>query len=190
MASAIVRSIRTRLSTVARAGAVSSSWKQRAVHTCKAASAIRVQVGDDPNVPTVDDVSVNITFVNYNGIRTTVRGRVGQSLLEVAQQHDYEFLDGACGGGGGTYAIKQDGLWTEDQYGEGAACSFCHVIIAPDLAPILPEPLRDESLRLGLLEDPSSKVEGLSRLGCQIKVTKDMEGMVVHCPDSGYSDIP
>lgn len=72
----------------------------------------------------------------------------------------------------------------------GAACSFCHVIIAPDLAPILPEPLRDESLRLGLLEDPSSKVEGLSRLGCQIKVTKDMEGMVVHCPDSGYSDIP
>jgi len=38
--------------------------------------------------------SVNITFVNYNGIRTTVRGRVGQSLLEVAQQHDYEFLDG------------------------------------------------------------------------------------------------
>ena len=72
----------------------------------------------------------------------------------------------------------------------GAACSFCHVIIAPDLAPKVPAPLRDEQLRLGLLANPEDAVAGLSRLGCQVTVTKDMDGMVVHCPDAGYSDIP
>lgn len=37
---------------------------------------------------------VNVTFVNYAGARTNLVGRVGQTLLEVAQDHDYEFLDG------------------------------------------------------------------------------------------------
>lgn len=35
-----------------------------------------------------------MTFVNYAGARTNLVGRVGQTLLEVAQDHDYEFLDG------------------------------------------------------------------------------------------------
>jgi len=41
--------------------------------------------------------SVNVTFVNYQGSRKTFQARVGDSLLEVAQKNDYEFLDGACG---------------------------------------------------------------------------------------------
>ena len=86
--------------------------------------------------------------------------------------------------------MKHDELWTEDQYGEGASCSFCHVIVTPDMAAKIPDPMRDEALRLDVIGDPETRVEGLSRLGCQVRVTADMDGMVVHCPDAGYSDIP
>lgn len=37
---------------------------------------------------------VNVTFVNYAGIRTTLPGRVGDTLFDVARKFQYEFLDG------------------------------------------------------------------------------------------------
>ena len=37
---------------------------------------------------------VNITFVNYAGERTTLPGRVGETLYEVARRYKYEYLDG------------------------------------------------------------------------------------------------
>lgn len=38
---------------------------------------------------------MNITFVNYAGERTSLPGKVGDSLYEVARKYKYEFLDGA-----------------------------------------------------------------------------------------------
>jgi len=38
--------------------------------------------------------SVNITFVNYAGVRTKLPGRVGDSLLDVARRYKYEHVDG------------------------------------------------------------------------------------------------
>ncbi len=37
---------------------------------------------------------MNVTFVNYLGQRTTLPGRVGQTLLTLAQEHDYNWLEG------------------------------------------------------------------------------------------------
>jgi hypothetical protein len=37
--------------------------------------------------------SVNVTFVNYMGQRTTLPGRVGQTVLDVAQTHDYNWVE-------------------------------------------------------------------------------------------------
>ena len=39
--------------------------------------------------------SVNVTFVNFLGQKTTLPGRIGQSLLDVAQEHGYNWLEGA-----------------------------------------------------------------------------------------------
>jgi hypothetical protein len=111
---------------------------------------------------------VNITFVNYAGERTTLPGRVGDSLYEVARRFKYEFLDGewtrhdakrrtglvlhdmgcvavGCGGGGSQVEkFHKQGQWFELKYGEGAACSFCHVIIPKSHYELLPPKRPDE----------------------------------------------
>lgn len=45
-------------------------------------------------------------------------GRVGQSLLDVAQMHDIE-LESGCGGGGAVQQKKHSERWTEDLFGRG-----------------------------------------------------------------------
>lgn len=52
------------------------------------------------------------------GLRITVPGRVGQSLLDVAQMHDIE-LESGCGGGGAEQQKKHSERWTEDLFGRG-----------------------------------------------------------------------
>lgn len=82
----------------------------------------------------------------------------GDNLLDIAQANDLE-MEGACGG--------------------SCACSTCHIIVqSEDLYDVLPEPEDDENdmldLAFGLTET--------SRLGCQVKMTKEMDGMVVKLP--------
>lgn len=63
--------------------------------------------------------------------------------------------------------------------GGSCACSTCHVIIEdPDLFDKMEEPSDDENdmldLAFGLTET--------SRLGCQVPMSKDLDGMVVRLP--------
>ena len=60
------------------------------------------------------------------------------------------------------------------------ACSTCHVILTDDVYDSLEEPCEEE-------EDLLDLAYGLthtSRLGCQIKLTRDMENMVVKLPSA------
>ncbi|OAA72605.1 2Fe-2S iron-sulfur cluster binding domain-containing protein [Cordyceps fumosorosea ARSEF 2679] len=82
----------------------------------------------------------------------------GDNLLDIAQAHDLE-MEGACGG--------------------SCACSTCHVIVTDEaLFDAMPEPEDDENdmldLAFGLTET--------SRLGCQVIMTKDLDGLVVKLP--------
>jgi hypothetical protein len=38
--------------------------------------------------------SVNITFVNFAGARTSLPGKVGDSLYSLAKRYKYDFMDG------------------------------------------------------------------------------------------------
>ncbi|KAJ6110340.1 hypothetical protein N7486_002575 [Penicillium sp. IBT 16267x] len=101
---------------------------------------------------------INITFVEKDGTRVDLQVAEGDNLLDIAQANDLE-MEGACGG--------------------SCACSTCHVIVEdPNMFDKMEEPSDDENdmldLAFGLTET--------SRLGCQVQVTKDMEGMVVHLP--------
>lgn len=58
------------------------------------------------------------------------------------------------------------------------ACSTCHVILTPDLYDKLPEPSDDEEDML----DMAFGLTETSRLGCQIVVTEEMEGIVLEMP--------
>ena len=82
----------------------------------------------------------------------------GANLLDIAQAHDLE-MEGACGG--------------------SCACSTCHVIVdSAEMYDKMEEPDDDENdmldLAFGLTET--------SRLGCQVKMTKELDGLVVKLP--------
>lgn len=60
------------------------------------------------------------------------------------------------------------------------ACSTCHVILEPDVYDSLEEPGDDENDMLDL----AFGLTDTSRLGCQIKLTKGMDGMVAQLPSA------
>ncbi|KAL9103838.1 MAG: hypothetical protein Q9163_001158 [Psora crenata] len=82
----------------------------------------------------------------------------GDNLLDIAQSEDLE-MEGACGG--------------------SCACSTCHVVVeSDDMYEKIPEPDDDENdmldLAFGLTET--------SRLGCQVKMAKELDGLRVRLP--------
>jgi 2Fe-2S ferredoxin len=100
-----------------------------------------------------------ITFVTPTGETTLVDAPVGLSLLEVAHQNNIE-LEGACEG--------------------SLACSTCHVIVESEWYDLLPTATEDEEDMLDL----AFGLTHTSRLGCQIIMTDELDGLVVKLPSA------
>mgnify|MGYP001337349045 CR=1 FL=1 len=105
-----------------------------------------------------DNVEMKIVFVNDNGVRQEVEASVGASVLDVAHRNGFD-LEGACEG--------------------SMACCTCHVIVDKAWFGKLSEASEEEE---GVL-DLDSRVAPTSRLGCQITLTKDLDGLVVSLPE-------
>mmetsp|Transcript_98156 Transcript_98156/g.194381 ORF Transcript_98156/g.194381 Transcript_98156/m.194381 type:complete len:154 (+) Transcript_98156:198-659(+) len=92
-----------------------------------------------------------VTFLSLDGNNETeVKAKPGQTILEVAHEHDID-IEGACGG--------------------ECACSTCHIIFEQAAFNAMPEPDEDE---LDML-DLAAQVTDRSRLGCQIKLQKERD---------------
>lgn len=101
-----------------------------------------------------------ITFVSPDGkTKKEVEAPLGLSVLEIAHRNDID-LEGACEG--------------------SLACSTCHVIVAPDWYDQLDETTEEEEDMLDL----AFGLTHTSRLGCQIKMTEDLDGLVVTLPSA------
>ncbi len=97
---------------------------------------------------------------------------------------------GACGGGGSPEdVLHKEGQWYEPKYGEGAQCHYCHVIIPKAQHEALPPKRPDEVEQLSTYPFPEDLTD-TSRLACQVKITKEMDNMVVYVPDGPPSDVP
>lgn len=99
-----------------------------------------------------------MTFIKTDGSRLEVEAPLGMSILEIAHRNNLD-LEGACEG--------------------SLACSTCHIIIDEEDYDRLPEADDDE-------EDMLDLAYGLtrtSRLGCQIRITEELDGLVVNLPD-------
>lgn len=105
--------------------------------------------------------TVKLTYVDPDGEEHPVEAIVGKNLLDVAHDNNIE-LEGACGG--------------------ELACSTCHLVFDEDVYDAL-EPKSDEEEDM---LDLAMELTETSRLGCQICVTKDFEGIKVRIPDDGY----
>lgn len=113
--------------------------------------------GDHSSEPISDEDAVNIVYIDRSGTRIPVRARVGDNVLYLAHKHDIE-LEGACEA--------------------SLACSTCHVYVNEEHFDELAEPCEDEEDML----DMAACLQDNSRLGCQIILTKEFEGLELTLP--------
>ena len=98
-----------------------------------------------------------ITFVAGDGTKKEVDAPNGLSVLEVAHKNDID-LEGACEG--------------------SLACSTCHVVVNKEWFERLDEASEEEEDMLDL----AFGLTHTSRLGCQIKMTDELDGLTVTLP--------
>ena len=100
-----------------------------------------------------------VIFIERDGNRREVDAPLGLSVLEIAHKNGID-IEGACEG--------------------SLACSTCHVIVDPDWYDLLKEASEDEEDMLDL----AFGLTATSRLGCQIIITEELDGLVVKLPTS------
>ena len=101
-----------------------------------------------------------MVFINADGnSRLEVDAPVGLSVLEIAHRHGVD-IEGACEG--------------------SMACSTCHVIVDSADYKKLEEASEDEEDMLDL----AFGLTKTSRLGCQIIITEELDGLTVQLPAS------
>jgi 2Fe-2S ferredoxin len=98
-----------------------------------------------------------MTFVLPDGTPKEVEAPEGLSVLEVAHRNGID-LEGACEG--------------------SLACSTCHVIVDQSYFDKLDEPSENEEDMLDL----AFGLTHTSRLGCQIVMSEDLDGLKVTLP--------
>lgn len=98
-----------------------------------------------------------MTFIEPNGTRHEVDAPVGLSVLEIAHRNKLN-LEGACEG--------------------SLACSTCHVIVGAEDYERLNEATEEEEDMLDL----AFGLTHTSRLGCQIIMTDELDGLTVTLP--------
>ncbi|KYM97956.1 PREDICTED: adrenodoxin [Cyphomyrmex costatus] len=110
--------------------------------------------------PLSKNKEITITFIKANGERIKAKGEIGNSILDIVVNNDLD-LDGygAC-----------EGTLT---------CSTCHLVFSKDAFKNLSDqPTEEEIDMLDLAQERGPT----SRLGCQVIVTEEQDGIEVRVP--------
>ena len=99
-----------------------------------------------------------ITYIEHNGKSHTVEVQNDLTVMEGAVQNDIPGIDADCGG--------------------ACACATCHVYVEPEWFDKLPKIGNAEEDMIDVAFEPNK----FSRLGCQITVSDDLDGLVVKMP--------
>ena len=70
--------------------------------------------------------------------------------------------------------------WTEDTFGEGPQSSLSHVVVGREWWDVMPPASAQEESVLGELHEDRV---AHSRLGCEVRLTKALDGLTVFVPD-------
>ena len=100
-----------------------------------------------------------ITYIDQQGNSKTIDVENGLSIMEGAIQNDIPGIDADCGG--------------------SMACATCHVYVKDEWFNKLPKKAEGEDDMLDQAYEPSPS----SRLSCQIIVSDELNGLVVHLPE-------
>ena len=99
----------------------------------------------------------SIHFIKQDGEKITVDAPLGLSVLEIAHRNSID-LEGACEG--------------------SLACSTCHVVVDETWFEVLTAATEDKEDMLDL----AFGLTHTSRLGCQIIITEELDGLTLKLP--------
>jgi ferredoxin, 2Fe-2S len=99
-----------------------------------------------------------ITFIEHDGTSHTVEGEIGSTVMETAMRNDIGAIVAECGG--------------------SCTCATCLVHVDDKWSEIVGPPSSEEEDML----DMAFEVKPTSRLACQIKVSEELDGLIVHTP--------
>ena len=102
---------------------------------------------------------MKITYIDSFGVARTIDAEEGSTVMESAIRNAIPEITAECGG--------------------GCACATCHVYVDVRWADRTGKPSDQEEDML----DFAYKVRPNSRLCCQIRVTRDLDGLVVTTPE-------
>ena len=105
---------------------------------------------------------VKITFVQPDGSQQVVDATPGVTVMEAAKLSLIPGIEAECGG--------------------ACACATCHVYVDSEWVEKTgqPSPMEEDML------DFAFDVREESRLSCQIKVSEDLDGLVVRVPEKQF----
>jgi 2Fe-2S ferredoxin len=103
-----------------------------------------------------------IIFIEHDGTEHVVEAEVGRSIMQAAVDNSVPGIVADCGG--------------------YCSCATCHGFVDDGWLSKIPEAETGEKAMLeGLLA-----LQDNSRLTCQIKITSDLDGIVIRLPDSQF----
>src|ERR1700749_738780 len=103
-----------------------------------------------------------ITYIEFDETTHTVEVKKGLSVMEGAIKNNIPGIDADCGG--------------------ACACATCHVYVDDAWREKTGEASAMEESMLDFAEN----VEDNSRLSCQIRVTDDLDGLIVRMPEAQH----
>jgi 2Fe-2S ferredoxin len=103
-----------------------------------------------------------VTYIEHDGTAHTIEVRNGLSVMEGAVKNNIPGIDADCGG--------------------ACACATCHVYVDEAWTA---KTGAASSMEESML-DFASEVQPNSRLSCQIKVTDELDGLVVRMPENQH----
>lgn len=101
-----------------------------------------------------------VTFIHPDGRAESVEAEIGDSAMRAAIVQGIDGIIGECGG--------------------SAVCATCHVYVDDAWTGRLTAVGADED---ALLDGTACDRQANSRLSCQIKITQELDGLVLRLPD-------
>jgi len=106
---------------------------------------------------------IRIRFIATDQSHQDIEAATEQSLMKAAVDANVKGIEADCGG--------------------TLTCATCHVMVDAPWTEKLPPASPDE---LDMLDFAASPVQPTSRLSCQIQLTPELDGLVVHLPASQH----
>lgn len=106
----------------------------------------------------------NVTYIEASGASHVIDVPNGENVMRGALYNNVDGIVGECGG--------------------GLSCATCHCYVDDAWADKVGAPASQDEL--DLLEGVSAERKATSRLSCQIVMSADLDGLVIHLPESQY----